>query len=82
MASAAPEPGLHGLQHLMMVGAVVGLVVIPFSIVYRARVFASRHDINTEMPPKLYERYIQSKAGLDLAMSVNILTGACLACFG
>lgn len=42
MAAEGAEPADHGLQPRMLVGVLVGLAVIPFSIVYRARVFALR----------------------------------------
>lgn len=43
-AAAQPQSAaeLQGLQRLMLIGAISGLVVIPVAIVYRARVFARR----------------------------------------
>ena len=46
MAAEEAEPADHGLQPRMLAGVLVGLAVIPFSIVYRARVFALRSVSN------------------------------------
>lgn len=35
----------------------------------------NRHDINTEMAPVLYERFLWVKAGLDFALNVILLAG-------
>ena len=37
-----------------------------------------RHDINTEMVPVLYERFLVVKAGLDFALCATISVGACV----
>jgi hypothetical protein len=67
----------EGLQRLELIGAVLGLAIIPISISYRAWVFKLRHDINTEMVPVLYERFLVVKAGLDFALCTTIFVGAC-----
>lgn len=35
-----------------------------------------RQDINKEIVPVLYEKFIKVKAGLDFALSLTILAGA------
>lgn len=42
MAEDGQAAQLQELQRLMLIGAILGLSVIPFSMIYRARVFASR----------------------------------------